>query len=252
MDLIDNLISLGLTTSESKIYLALMEIGEAKTGKLCDRLDIPNSHIYRQLDSLIKKGLVNYKFANNVKIFQANDPESLSILYENKRNELAKQEEILKLAIPKLRATPKEKETISDYKYFEGISGIKAMWLEMNQLLIPNTSAHYYTGTIDSWKTLNAFYLDHHKVRASKKIFLQMILPINAQKEAKQRKKTGFFDYKFLDIQNDGEFGVYENFIVIQYTSKKEKNPRGFLIKDKIFVNTYKEIFERLWKTASA
>jgi len=108
----------------------------------------------------------------------------------------------------------------------------------------------YIKEIVESWKVLNAFYLDHHKVRASKKIHLQMILPIDALKQAKERKKIGYFDYRFMDIKDDGEFGIYENFIVIQYTSKKEKNPRGFLIKDKIFVETFKGVFNKLWNIA--
>lgn len=251
MELIKNLTSLGLTSTEARIYLALLELGESKTGKLCDKLDIPNSHIYRQLDSLIKMGLVSYKLANNVKVFMANDPEILSHLFQKKKDELDKQEKTLREAIPKLKAQPKQKETFSDYKYFEGVSGIKAMWLEMNELLIPNSKAYYCTGTVKSWKVFNAFYLEHHKVRSSKHVALQMILPKGAVKEARQRKKIGYFECRFLDIISDGEFGVYENFIIIQYTSRTEKNPRGFLIKDRVFIETFKEIFGRLWGSAS-
>ena len=188
MKLVDNLVSLGLTHTESQIYLALLELGEARTGQICDKLDIPSSHIYRQLDSLIQRGLVSFKLANNVKIFLANDPESLSLLYHKKREALKEQERNLREAIPKLRSKPKQKETISDYKYFEGMSGIKAMWLEMNQLMIPKSFSYYYTGTVDSWKVLNAFYLEHHTLRATKKVHMKMILPTNAIKEAKQRK----------------------------------------------------------------
>jgi sugar-specific transcriptional regulator TrmB len=50
---------IGLNKSESQVYLALLELGEAKTGQICNKLNIPNSHIYTDLDSLTKKGLVS-------------------------------------------------------------------------------------------------------------------------------------------------------------------------------------------------
>src|SRR3989338_8621401 len=116
MELSQSLVDLGLSHSEAQIYLALLELGEAKVGTICNKLDIPNSHIYRQLDSLMQQGLVTYKIANNIKVYQANDPKSLQLLFEKKRAHLIEQEQILRFAIPKLRSKPKEKETLSDYK----------------------------------------------------------------------------------------------------------------------------------------
>ncbi|MBS3073871.1 hypothetical protein J4447_00265 [Candidatus Pacearchaeota archaeon] len=248
MEIVNYLEALGLTIPEAQIYLELLKIGESRTGKLCNNLDIPNSHVYRQLDSLIKKGLVTYKIANNVKIFSANSPESLSLLYQKKRDELKSQEKILEKAMSTLRESPKTKETIADYKYFEGVNGIKAMWLEINDLLIPKSEAFYYAGIVESWKALEPFYLEHHKIKSKKRVMLNMILPKDARSAGEVRKKLGYFNYRLLDIKNEGEFGVYENFIVIQNTSKKEKIPRAFLIKDQIFIVTFREIFNRMWE----
>ena len=152
MGLVENLTALGLTNTEARIYLALLELGETRTGKLCDKLDIPNSHIYRQLDSLIKRGLVSYRIANNMKIFEANEPESLSLLYQKKREELREQEKILRDAIPKLKSRPKQRETVSDYKYFESVAGIKALWLEIGEILIPNSKGYYSNMGILNYK----------------------------------------------------------------------------------------------------
>ena len=61
-------------------------------------------------------------------------------------------------------------------------------------------------------------------------------------------KKLGYFEPRFLKQLPIGELGIFENFVVIQYTNTE--TPRGYLIKDKIFATTFKFYFETLWKSA--
>lgn len=50
------------------------------------------------------------------------------------------------------------------------------------------------------------------------------------------------------EILTDGEFANGKNFMLLQYTSGK--TPRGFLIKDKVFIDSFTGIFNRLWSQA--
>lgn len=242
------LVSAGFTRSEAKAYLGLVELGASKTGKLCEKVGIPSSHIYRILGSLIQKGVITYKLMNNEKVYEPNPPESLKVLYLTKEEALAREKREIEKVIATLQKLPKQKEAISDYKYFEGIGGIKAMWLEINKLLVPNTQVEICISTIESWERLNVFYLEHHKARAAKHIKERMILPLDAKKFAKQREKIGFITTRFMDLRNQAEFGVYQDMAMIQYTGAT--NPRGFLIKDRVFAQTFKNIFDVLWGQA--
>jgi len=248
MNNIEMLESIGFTKNEARTYLALTELGESKTGNLCKKLNIPNSHIYRILENLIKKGIISYKLSNNIKIYKPNPPESLQEIYLKKEHELKEHKKLIHETIKKLGNLPKNKETSSDFKYFEGISGIRSMWLEINDLLIPNTKAEILVSNVETWEELNNFYLEHHKIRAKKKVEERMLLPKNAKKEAKQREKIGHIKTRFLDLNNKAEFGIYQDFMMIQHTDKD--NPRGFLIHDKIFAETFKKIFDSLWEQA--
>ena len=62
------LAKIGLTTQESRVYLALLELQEAQTGQLCKFTKIASSNIYKILDALMKKGLASYRVQNNIKI----------------------------------------------------------------------------------------------------------------------------------------------------------------------------------------
>ena len=51
---------LGLTRTEIKIYLTLLETGSCTAGTILERSRLPNSTVHRDLNSLIERGLVNY------------------------------------------------------------------------------------------------------------------------------------------------------------------------------------------------
>lgn len=251
----ENLMSIGFTKNQAKTYLALLELGEAKTGKLCSKLGIASSHIYRILDSLIKKGVVSVKILNNAKVFLPNDPHTLNDLYKQKQQELEAQKESIGRTIEELSRIPKDNETFSDYKYFEGVSGIRAMWLEIDELLEEDSEACIYISTAESWEQFNAFYLDHHRTRVKKNVKLKMIIPKGLTEKykefAKQRKDIGLIEIRFVEGENQSEFGIYGDLLMLQDTSKATKNPRGFLINDAIFSNTFKDVFQKLWESNS-
>jgi sugar-specific transcriptional regulator TrmB len=240
---------IGLGKGEARTYTALLELGESQTGALCQRSGIKTSHIYTLLDSLEKKGLVNHKLVNNVKVFRPNHPESLNVLVNKKQEELDRKRKQVQASIQKLKAVVDKQQGSSDYKYFEGISGIKSMWLEINELLKPNSDAAIMASPATAWEKLNVFYLEHHKVRVKKKVFERMILPKGSEKFGKQREAMGKFEARYLPIDNQAEFGVFDGFMFIQYTG--ESIPRGFLVKDEVFASSFMNMFNVLWEVAN-
>ena len=59
----------GLTDGESKVYLALLELGSSTTGPIVKEADIAKSIVYQILDRLIQKGLVSYIVKEKTKYF---------------------------------------------------------------------------------------------------------------------------------------------------------------------------------------
>ena len=77
-----------------------------------------------------------------------------------------------------------------------------------------------------------------------------MIFPEEDRKLAKERKKADKrFEAKFINLKNDAEWGIIGDLFYIQYITGK--NPRGFLIKDKTFADTFKQVFKQIWKEAN-
>lgn len=238
----------GLSPQEAKIYLKLLEVKESKTGQLCNETGVARSNIYNILESLKSLGLVDYKIVNNVKIYTAAPVESFKELISERKDELEKRSLDLEKFIRGIKERGKKNENISDYRYFEGIRGIRSIFLELNNIMKPNSEAYVFSANEETWKMLEGFLIEHHKIRVRKKIHEKMILPATAKNLAKTRKKIGNIEIKYLDHKNPAEFGVFEDHVIIQYLGSKV--PRGFMIKDQLMAETFRNIFENLWSIA--
>jgi len=247
-EILDDLIKIGLGKNESEVYLGLLELGESKVGPLSQHVEVPTSHIYPILEELYKKGLISYKYANNVKIFYSNPPETLKTLYIQKQKELDSQKSILLNSIETIKKLPKIKDTFADYKYFEGVSGIIAMWQEIIEGLTPNIEIQVLAGNEEAVSQFNDIFMEFHKVRVKKKIKQRLIFPktINTS-YSKERTKMGLIDIRYMDLDPRAEICLFHNYMVIEYLGTKEEKPRAFLIKDKLFVDYFKMIFDMIW-----
>ncbi len=56
----EQLTTLGLTQGEAKAYLAMIQIGPSRVGKIVEISGVSQSKIYNVLDRLILKGLASY------------------------------------------------------------------------------------------------------------------------------------------------------------------------------------------------
>ena len=57
---------IGLTDSEIKVYIALLELGSSSKGPIVDKSHVASSKIYELLEKLMQKGLVTQVLKSNV------------------------------------------------------------------------------------------------------------------------------------------------------------------------------------------
>ncbi len=120
MEINKQLESLGLTTTESKIYTALLRAGESTAVQLSKEIEIHRRTIYDNLNILLKKGLVNFKIKKGVKYFEANNPKTLKIFLEEKNKTLIN-------ILPALNSYYKNKQKPLSINIYSGIQGAKAI-----------------------------------------------------------------------------------------------------------------------------
>jgi HTH-type transcriptional regulator, sugar sensing transcriptional regulator len=72
--MLDDLIRLGLTSGEARVFLSLLKLGSAKVGQIIKDSQVSYSKVYDVLNRLSSKGLVSHIIRGNVKYFNAVEP----------------------------------------------------------------------------------------------------------------------------------------------------------------------------------
>ena len=79
-----------LTAGESKVYSALVELGETQVGNILKISGVSHSKIYDILKRLSKKGLVSSIVKNGKQHFSASHPKNLTLLIVNEKEKIKK------------------------------------------------------------------------------------------------------------------------------------------------------------------
>ena len=109
---------LGLTELESKVYIALVELGSSKAGEIIKKTGFHRGTTYKVLQRLKEKGLVSSVSAGK-QFFQAVAPKRLRHFLEEKKAHL---EELIPL-LEERQKRAGEKQAITVYM---GVRGVKS------------------------------------------------------------------------------------------------------------------------------
>ena len=246
---VQGLEKIGLTKPEAKTYLALIELKEAQTGSLCERSHVPSSKIYIVLENLIKKGFASYRLKNNTKVFIPSSPDLLKHLFEEKEKNLKIEKNEILALVEELKTKKQEELPYSRYKYYEGLTGIRSIWIELTddlKLLPKNEEVLVYSGR-KSFESMLGMYEEFHRVRVKHAIRYRIILDLENRELGMRRKKQNA-EVRFMHLENEAEFSIVGNKLIIQYATQKV--PRAFVIEDKIFIQLFKQLFYQIWHLA--
>ncbi len=90
-----NLLKIGLTEGEAKVYLALSELGSSTVGPIVKKSHVAYSNIYDILNRLIDKGIVSFIIKNKTKYFRAAPPANLIDFLDKKEKQISEQKQSL-------------------------------------------------------------------------------------------------------------------------------------------------------------
>jgi len=230
---------LGLTSSEIKAYITLLELGSSSAGKILEKSNLQNSVIHRALNSLIEKGLVNYILEGKIKIYQATDPEYFRQFIDNKKTRF---EQILP-ELKKKQIFAKETTKATIYKGKRGIT-------EIYYKLI-NLKAKEYLTFGGGEQCVNCMGLtwwnNLHKKRVANKLPSRQVFDESVRLFSDNILSNPITNVRFLskEFAQFQETVIVEDYVAINVFTE---NPYGVLIKDKSVAEGYKKYFEMLWK----
>jgi HTH-type transcriptional regulator, sugar sensing transcriptional regulator len=116
-----------LTQGESKVYQALVELGESSIGNIIKVSGASHSKIYDILKRLSEKGLVSSINKRGKQFFSPAEPSSLLVLLNSKKEELNDLDGDMKEIIKNLKVRKNITQPKSILNSYEGIKGMKVV-----------------------------------------------------------------------------------------------------------------------------
>src|SRR3989338_3658806 len=102
MSFINQLISIGLSDNEAKVYMAILDLGQATVLEISAKAGVNRPTTYVQIESLKKMGLVSSQTKGKKQIFIAESPDQLEFVIEQEKKTVEQKKEELAKILPEL------------------------------------------------------------------------------------------------------------------------------------------------------
>jgi len=234
---------IGLANSEIVVYSTLLKSGSIKVGDLMKQINFHRSRVYEAINRLIDKGLVSYVIKNNIKYFEASDPERLLTYIEEQKEKLGEKEESLKKIIPELKKQIPNLIPNAEAHVFYGKEGFKTIRKDV----LKQKQTIYLIGAIGKEdRFLQYFFPNFNKLRIKEKIKWKILY--DAEVRGKPITKLDLMEVKYLpkEYSSPAVINIYADRVVNVLWN--EDNPICFMIINKEIADSYRKWFELMWK----
>ncbi len=241
--MIEQLEQIGLSNAEAKVYLAMLKLGESKTGQIIEKTSLQSSTVYHVLGSLLEKGVVSFILKGKVKYYRAESPSIFVHFLEDKKRKLND-------LMPQLKDMEEESKSPQSAKVYKGMKGLQTAFADVLITLKKGEEycffqAHHYN-LYNPRVTL--FFRNYHLKRSEKGIKVKGL----AIDTTKKKVKEIFKGLKHTNLRYVKDFLptgliIYKDKVI---TLDFEDTPTAFVIQSKTVAESYRKFFEEKWKKA--
>lgn len=240
----------GLTEGQTRVYLALLELGPSTNTQLARRSGLQVSSVYYCLNALVEKGFATYVLTGNKRTYRAVDPkEAIDVLARDMEDRQAVLSRF-KAAVPDLEQL-QQKGTEKNYAtVYEGIGGVRSAFNEVLRTLkrgdeycAINIGEEYLQS-----KEARQFFRTYHAKRAKMGIKVRFL----SAPSLLTVLKDVFAGLKHTEIRLTEQktplgIVIYDNRV---QTVIWDKKPMAFVTYSKMNAERYRAFFEEVWQKA--
>ncbi len=239
-----DLLKIGLTEGEAKVYIAMIELGSSTVGPIVKKSGVAYSNVYDILNRLMDKGVATYILKSKTKYFQAVSPSNLLVYLEKKEAELNQQKKALKKALPQLESL-QEFKAKQEAEIFVGKKGLRAAYEKLFTTVNKDEEdLFFYIYHPEYGKEADLFYLSIQEI--IKKLPIRGISNTEGR-ESLFAQSVDFIRYRFVDFPIPGNLEVCgDKTLFVSW----EKPTIGVLITSKSIADNLRNYFDTVWVIA--
>jgi sugar-specific transcriptional regulator TrmB len=247
--MIAELLKLGLTDEEAKVYLAVVEINGGAVSVIARKAGINRVSCYHTLEKLKAKRLLSQYDKGGVKCFAPEPPEKLEEIELEKVN-------IAKSLLPQLKSLTGALGFKPKIRFYEGQEGVERVFMES---LTAKKEILGYTNLKAVTEFFPAFFREYTAMRLKKGIKTRYLSPNTVESvHVIDPFLSKNYDPNLIEILlvNKDQF-PFENEILIfgntvGIVSLKKEELLGLLVESATFARTMRAVFDLAWLGATA
>lgn len=244
--MLNQLKHIGLSDNEAKVYLAMLELGPSPVLEIAAKAGINRPTAYVQIESLKKMGLVSTQTKGKKQLFIAEDPSQLEILLDEEEKEIEHKKEELQKILPELTETFNKAEDRPQVRFFEGKEGLTRM--QGIFLTSKEKSVVSISSADDIFRVFPAHNKSYVPQRVKKKIHAKLVYTSSQGKLFEDHDEDMLRDTVYISAK---DFDYHADIVVagdqIHISALKGKIS-GIIIEHRDLADSFRAIFEMLWK----
>ncbi len=242
----------GLDETESKVYLALLQLGPATVSEITQKAEVTRTLGYHVLNKLGIYGLVDQTSGHGQKVvYSAEHPQRLVQFVKNKKNKWERNLKEIEQNLPDLVLLFKiaEKPTI---RYQQGVEGLKNIYEET----LASTTEILSILDVEGWAKpeFKNWGENYNFERSKRKIHEKVLLLATEVARDWMKNFKGSFkytEYRWINKEElpgiedfGGEINIYENKVVMALLKPV---PMGVIIESRALANLLRGLHSLAW-----
>ncbi|NOS67576.1 MAG: hypothetical protein HOO67_04405 [Candidatus Peribacteraceae bacterium] len=247
--MITELLKLGLTDEEARVYLAVLEINGGPVSNIARKAGVNRVSCYHTVENLLAKQLLSQYNRNGVKCFAPEPPEQFLELAEEKVN-------IAKGLLPSLKSLASSIGFRPKIRFYEGKDGVERVFTES---LAAKGEILGYTNLKSVTEFFPEFFERYTHEKLKRKIKTRYLSPTTVESvHVMDRFLPKKYDQNLLEILlvNRDQF-LFENEVLVfnnsvGIVSLNQDELLGLIVESPAFARTMKAVFDLAWLGATA
>jgi sugar-specific transcriptional regulator TrmB len=245
----DDLLQLGLSDEEVKIYLALLELGGGYVSTVARKAKVHRVTSYNTLGNLVKRRLVSYATHKHIRFYSPEPPQVLENQFEEKY-------ETAKKILPELLALQRSASFTPKIRYFEEKENMVTIFDDMAHT---TTEILGYTNLLPLHELFPDVIIRFGKTIEERNIKVRLLSPKDIENEHcieeffKEPVQTGLMEILCVNPHQypfkNGIFFYDDKMAIISYAKQELL---GVIIQSAVNTQTQKAMFDLAWLGATS
>lgn len=240
----DQLIELGLSEKEARVYLALLPYRDIGTSKIIYSTGLHGQFVYNALDRLESMGLAKHVVLNGRKKFSASTPNRLIALVDEKR---LKAHTIARELQGRFQGQHEQ-----DFEVYKGLDAFRMHEFELLESMPECSTVDVIGGSNNKFIELIGEEIDEYeKIRIKKNIHVRFLTSADqADKFKTMSDNRKNFTYRVMPYLEKGitDTDIWPNRLVLKFYGDPIL---AFALTSREISDSYRQFFEALWKSAN-